>query len=199
MTDQQTIEIYDQNVARYRKLVDKLPELKSVAHFVSEMHQGAVILDLGCGVGTAAAALRAEGLVPVCVDASAAMVKAANDDFDLDARVASFSDLDDDAVYDGAWANFSLLHASKADFPNHIRAIYRALKPGGLFFIALKTGNGEKRDAMGRFYAYYQEEELIGILTENGFLPGHQIGGASRGMTGDLEEWIGIYSRKPGP
>ena len=99
-------------------------------------------------------------------------------------------------TYDGVWANFSLLHASKSDFPHHIEAIYRALKPEGLFFIALKTGDGEKRDTLGRFYAYYQQEELTSILNGAGFKTDHIISGASRGMEGTVEPWIGIYAHK---
>jgi len=196
MTDARTVDVYNANVARYRALVDKLPELESVAGFVSRLPAGAVVLDLGCGVGTSASEFRRHGLNPVCVDASQEMVNAANDAFDLGAKVASFADLDDIDTYDGVWANFSLLHASKSDFPHHIEAIYRALKPEGLFFIALKTGDGEKRDTLGRFYAYYQQEELTSILNDAGFKTDHIISGASRGMEGTVEPWIGIYAHK---
>jgi predicted TPR repeat methyltransferase len=196
MTDAQTIEVYNQNVERYRELVDKLPDLKTITHFVSELQRGALVLDLGCGVGTAAAQMRDKGLDPVCVDASSEMVKAANDVFDLGATVASFAAVTEIEVYDAVWANFTLLHATKADFPGHIAAVHRALKQNGLFFIALKTGHGERRDAMGRYYAYYTQDELVNILTSCGFKTGHKLGGASRGMAGSVDEWVGIYCRK---
>ena len=144
MTDNQTLNVYDENVDTYRQLVDKLPELESITHFTSLLSPRALILDLGCGVGNAAAQMRDQGFQLVCVDGSPEMVKAANDAFSLNATTALFSDLDAVAQYDGVWANFSLLHAAKADFPTYLQAVHTALKPGGLFFISLKTGTGEK-------------------------------------------------------
>ena len=173
MTDNRTLNVYDNNVETYRRLVDKLPELESISQFTSRLSPGALILDLGCGIGNAAAQMRDQGFQLVCVDGSPEMVKAANDAFSLNATTAFFSDLDAIALYDGIWANFSLLHAAKADFPRYLKAIHTALKPGGLFFISLKSGKGEKRDQLGRFYAYYQEDELENLLLQTGFTPEH--------------------------
>ena len=196
MTDNQTLNVYDNNVEPYRRLVDKLPELESISQFTGRLSPGALILDLGCGIGNAAAQMRDQGFQLVCVDGSPEMVKAANDAFSLNATTAFFSDLDDIALYDGVWANFSLLHAAKADFPTYLKAIHTALKPGGLFFISLKSGKGEKRDQLGRFYAYYQEDELEDLLLQTGFRPEHTRHGALRGMAGDVEDWFGVLSWK---
>jgi SAM-dependent methyltransferase len=194
MTDNQTLNVYDDNVETYRRLVDKLPELESISQFTGRLSPGALILDLGCGIGNAAARMRDRGFQLVCVDGSPEMVKAANDAFSLNATTAFFSDLDAIALYDGIWANFSLLHAAKADFPTYLKAIHTALKPGGLFFISLKRGKGEKRDQLGRFYAYYQEDELENLLLQTGFKPEHTRRGALRGMAGDVEDWFGVLS-----
>ena len=196
MTDKQTLNVYDYNVESYRRLIDKLPELESITQFTNRLSPGALILDLGCGVGNSAAQMRDQGFSLVCVDGSPKMVKAANDTFSLNATRAFFSDLDAISHYDGIWANFSLLHAPKADFPKHLKAIHTALKPGGLFFISVKTGEGEKRDKLGRFYAYYREEELETMLLKGGFTLEQKRRGALRGMTGDLEDWISILNWK---
>ena len=196
MTDNQTLNVYDDNVETYRRLVDKLPELESVSQFTGRLSPGALILDLGCGIGNAAAQMRDQGFQLVCVDGSPEMVKAANDAFSLNATTAFFSDLDAIALYDGIWANFSLLHAAKTDFPTYLKAIHTALKPGGLFFISLKSGKGEKRDQLGRFYAYYQEDELENLLLQTGFTPENTRRGALRGMAGDVEDWFGVLSWK---
>ena len=196
MTDKQTLAVYDDNVETYRRLIDKLPELESISQFTSRLSPGALILDLGCGVGNAAAQMRDQGFSLVCVDGSPKMVKAANDTFSLNATTAFFSDLDAITHYDGIWANFSLLHAPKKDFPTHLKAIHTALKPGGLFFISLKTGEGEKRDKLGRFYSYYGEKELETMLLKGGFTLEQKRRGALRGMSGDLEDWISILNWK---
>ena len=197
MTDKQTIDTYNANVSAYRALVDKLPEIKHIQHFVSLVPPGATILDFGCGVGNAAAEMKKAGLNLVCVDASAEMVRTARELFGVAATVSTFADLDAVQAFDGVWANFSLLHAPKADFAGHLNAIHTALKPGGLFFIALKIGDGGHRDKLGRLYAYYREEELDEILQNCGFIPGEKRFGALKGMAGDVEDWIGVFSRKP--
>jgi predicted TPR repeat methyltransferase len=196
MSDKETIEVYNQNVEKYRALVDKLPNTKSLKSFMGRFDAGANILDFGCGVGDSAAAMRAVGLRPVCRDGSVEMVKTANELYQLNASVALFSELNDNSVYDGVWANFSLLHASKSEFPYLISALHTSLKPKGWLFVGLKLGNGESRDKFGRHYAYYQEDELDAILIKAGFAVDEKIYGKSKGMAGTDEPWIGGFYQK---
>lgn len=196
MSDKETIEVYNQNVEKYRALVDKLPNTKTLKSFMGRFDAGANILDFGCGVGDSAAAMRAVGLRPVCRDGSVEMVKTANELYQLNASVALFSELDDNSVYDGVWANFSLLHASKSEFPYLISALHKSLKPKGWLFVGLKLGNGESRDKFGRHYAYYQEDELDAILIKAGFAVDEKIYGKSKGMAGTDEPWIGGFYQK---
>ena len=196
MSDKETIEVYNQNVEKYRALVDKLPNTKTLKSFMGRFDAGANILDFGCGVGDSAAAMRAVGLRPVCRDGSVEMVKTANELYQLDASVALFSELDDDGVYDGVWANFSLLHASKSEFPYLISALHKSLKPKGWLFLGLKLGNGESRDKFGRLYAYYQEDELDAILIKASFAVDEKIYGKSKGMVGIDEPWVGGFYQK---
>ena len=148
------------------------------------------MLDLGCGPGTASAHMRAAGLVPDPVDASEGMIAVAKEKHGLNARLGRFEDVDGDAVYDGVWANFSLLHAPRSDMPKYLSAVHRALKPGGAFHIALKAGEGEERDRIGRFYTYYTEAELTGLLQDAGFTPGPYRRGRDKGLSGDDADWI---------
>ena len=196
MSDKQTIEVYNQNVEKYRALVDKLPNTKTLKSFMSRFKAGANILDFGCGVGDSAAAMRAEGLLPICRDGSAEMVRTANELYHLDASIALFSELDDNNIYDGVWANFSLLHALKSEFPHLIAALHKSLKPGGWLFVALKLGSGETRDKFGRHYAYYEADELDAILIKAGFAVDEKIYGKSKGMAGTDEPWIGGFYQK---
>ncbi|CAI8375728.1 MAG: Uncharacterised protein [Alphaproteobacteria bacterium UBA4588] len=196
MNDKQTIEVYNQNVEKYRALVDKLPNTKTLKSFMSRFKAGANILDFGCGVGDSAAVMRAEGLLPVCRDGSVEMVRTANDLYQLDASVALFSELVDNNIFDGVWANFSLLHARKSEFPNLISALHTSLKPHGWLFVALKLGDGEMRDKFGRHYAYYEEDELDSILIKAGFATDEKIYGKSKGMAGTDEPWIGGFYQK---
>ena len=154
------------------------------------MKEHGSVLDLGCGPGTASVLMQNSGLRVDPVDASIEMVKLANNLYDLKARQAEFLDIRGEDIYDGVWANFSLLHVPKSEFKNHIKALYRILKPNGFFNIGMKLGEGERRDQIGRFYAYYSEIELTEILINAGLDICETYYGEEMGLVGSIEPWI---------
>ncbi len=101
-------------------------------------------------------------------------------------------------IFDGIWANFSLLHAARSDLPRYLAAIAHALKPGGVFHIGMKTGQGTKRDGLGRRYTYVGDTELTGLLTGVGLIPFARWTGEGKGLSGDVEPWLVIQARKDG-
>jgi hypothetical protein len=80
--------------------------------------------------------------------------------------------------------------------PRHLESIARALKPSGIFHIGLKTGTGEKRDAIGRFYAYYEDAELTALLASAGFDVIARRTGEEAGLDGTIAPWIILLTRK---
>ena len=197
MVDKQTVTIYDQNIATYKKMVDKLPDIKPLNAFIDALQAGAYVLDWGSGPGYLAAEMRARGLRPLCVDASSKMVEAAQNDYQLDAKQAEFSHLNENQIYDGIWANFSLLHVERAAFFSHISAAATALVPSGVFYVSVKLGKGQERDELGRFYTYFNHDELEEILGQSGFEIVDKFTGKSKGMVGKLEEWVGLLAKMP--
>ena len=197
MADKQTVTIYNQNIATYKKMVNKLPDIKPLNAFIDALQAGAYVLDWGSGPGYLAAEMRARGLRPLCVDASREMVEAARNDYQLDAKQAEFSHLNENQIYDGIWANFSLLHVDRAAFFSHISAAAAALVPSGVFYVSVKLGKGQERDDLGRLYSYYGEDELEEILGQSGFEIAEIFTGKSKGMAGKLEKWIGILAKMP--
>lgn len=179
--DARTLAAYDARAQDYaRQFRAKAPD-SDLQAFMALLPPGARVLDLGCGPGTASAFLRAAGFVPDPVDASAAMVEMANDRHGIGARQATFDDIEAQAAYDGVWANFSLLHAPRADLPRHLAALHRALKAGGALHLGMKTGEGEGRDRLDRFYTYYSRAALEAQLAGAGFTviavrEGHEVG-----------------------
>jgi len=188
--DAETIAIYDRKVADYLEMISDGWDDPSVAAFLARLSPGAAILDLGCGPGKTAAAFRKMGFQVDAVDASAEMVRLARERFDIPARQAAFADITGEDAYDAVWANFSLLHAPKANMPNHLAALHLALRKGGILHIGLKIGTGEARDSLGRFYAYYTREELEGLVQDAGFsLLDCQLGRGA-GLSGEISDWI---------
>lgn len=198
MADAETLAVYATRARDYAKrfAADNVgPTLRA---FIDAVPEGARVLDLGCGPGNAAAAMRDAGLTVEAWDASPEMAEVAREIHGLELRVAEFDALDAEAVYDGIYANFSLLHAPKAEMPGHLARIARALRPGGLLHIGLKTGEGERRDALGRLYAYYSDEEITRLLSDAGLEVEVRTTGRSTGLDGTSAPWIILRARKDG-
>ncbi len=195
MSDDKTIAIYDAQVSAYADKTDKInAEDPRLATFVAACPPGGAVLDLGCGPGASAAIMAQAGLHVTAWDASAEMVAQAATHPGVTARQAVFDDLTDQTVYDGIWANFSLLHAPRADFPRHLAAIHRALRPGGVLMIGMKLGTGEARDGLGRFYTYYTQEALMTHLTQAGFtIIDHKLGSGT-GLDGSVSDFISVHA-----
>lgn len=190
--DDETMAVYAAEAGRYADLTgERSPELDV---FLGLVTPGGRILDLGCGPGHDAAVMAGRGFLVDAVDASAEMVAEARARHGLEARVAGFDDIDAEAAYDGVWASFSLLHAPKADMPGHLHRLHRALRPGGRIMVGLKTGAGEKRDRLGRFYGYYTRDELVGLMQEAGFTVTSEVVGADAGLDGAVAPWIMVQA-----
>ena len=198
MSDQQTLAVYDAKIDDYKKLTfGSTP--RALLQFIEALPENAHALDLGCGPGFAAADMARRGVAQVtATDASAEMAAAAAQHPGVTARCETYDAIPGVATYHGIYANFSLLHATRDEFHRHIDACYTALHPGGILHLGLKTGTGEKRDGLGRFYTYYTRDELAGILTDAGFDIFWERTGEEKGLAGPVEPFILIQARKDG-
>ncbi len=195
--DDQTIRVYGSEAARYADVTKDAGKDPVLRLFLDHLAPSSSILDLGCGPGIASGTMAAEGHAVTATDATPEMVALAEAQPGVTARLAKFDDIDEVAAYDAIWANFSLLHAPRADLPRHLAALVTALKPGGLFHIGMKTGTGEHRDTLGRLYTYVTETELAGLLSAAGLRPFETRTGADTGLDGSVAEWVTILARKP--
>lgn len=193
MIDRETISVYDTQADAYAGKTDayNADDPRLIA-FIAACPPGGRVLDLGCGPGACAATMVRAGLSVEAVDTSDEMVARAGRLTGVNARKATFDDIDGSAVYDGVWANFSLLHAPRDAFPRHLSAIHHALKPGGTLMIGMKLGTGEGRDRIGRFYTYYAAEDLERHLTDAGFTLRSRAFGSGTGLDGAVSDWISV-------
>jgi len=188
--DKETVAVYDKQVADYVELTNTEEPDESLVAFIARLPEQAHVLDLGCGPGASAAAMKEAGLIVDATDASAEMVRVANKLFDLGARVAMFQDIDDVDLYDGIWANFSLLHATEDEFIEILPRLHRALKPDGFLFLGMKIGDGLTRDRLGRRYTYYSENRLTELLSAAGFNNVASQHGEAEGLAGYVEPFV---------
>lgn len=198
MADKRTLDLYDDKAADYADLVGSAEPDAQLRAFMDALPAGADVLDLGCGPAFASVMMRDAGFNPDPVDGSIGMVTMANDRFDIGARQLLFDDIDMVAAYDGVWANFSLLHAERDDLPRHLFALAVALRDGGILHIGMKTGTGNMRDRIDRFYTYVTEAELTGLLEDAGFSVIGTDTGASAGFDGTVAPWVVMRARKNG-
>jgi SAM-dependent methyltransferase len=167
--DDPTIAFYDETAGAYADWSTPARPGRTLAAFMDSLPPGGSALDLGCGAGWAAGAMAAKGFAVEAMDASARLAEEARRRHGISVRVARFEDLDAVARYDGVWALFSLLHMPKRAMPGVLARVHAALKPGGRLYLGLKAGDGEGRDRLGRFYAYYRPDEITGLLQDAGF------------------------------
>lgn len=191
MADKETLRVYDAKAADYAKLIDSdTKENPYLERFIARLPTGGRVLDLGCGPGLAATRMANAGLQVDAMDGSAEMVAMAAQHDGVTAWQATFDQITGTDIYDGIWANFCLLHASKEAMPHHLAAMVTALKPGGAFHIGMKLGSGTQRDAIGRHYSYYSEPELITLLGAAGLTAGETDHGRTVGLDGTEADWI---------
>ena len=188
--DERTIAAYDARAGAYAERFDAAGPDRNLQDFIAALATGARVLDLGCGPGNASAFMRAAGLKPDPIDASAKMVALANARHAIGARLATFDDIGGVGEYEAVWANFSLLHAAAGDLPRYLAALARALKPGGLLHIGIKTGSGAARDRIDRYYTYVTRRELLELLAGAGFSVTAISEGRETGLAGTDDPFI---------
>lgn len=165
--------------------------------FLDRLPPGGRVLELGCGGGQDAGRIKARGFSVDATDATPAMVRKANERWNVGARVMAFGELEAEAAYDGVWAHASLLHCPRAALADVLARIDRALRPGGWFFASYKLGDAEGRDALGRFYNFPSADWLA---AQYGAIPGWQIVDTRRYQAGGFDnverDWIDLIARK---
>jgi ubiquinone/menaquinone biosynthesis C-methylase UbiE len=154
----------------------------------------ASILDVGCGPGRDSAHFNSLGHLSVGMDISIGMLREAAQRTDGnyvqgDMTVLPFAP----ASFDAAWMSASLLHIPRSSATDVLAQVYTILESGGVLFIALKKGEGEvweEREGL-RFFTFYQEEEITGLLKKARFDIIKQWTNAT-----PKQEWINVLARK---
>ena len=190
----QTLDYYNRVATDYS---DKFAggETPFLAQFIDQLLSGQLVLDLGCGPGHCARDMANAGLRVEAIDGAAEMVELAKRHPGVIANQAMFDELDHQNRYDAIWANFSLLHAPRAQFPDCLARIYAALKPNGLFHIGMKLDQDDGVDRLGRHYTYYRLDELKEFLNRAGFEVVRQELSSGKGMAGNDEPCAILWSR----
>jgi SAM-dependent methyltransferase len=157
--DEATLRFYRENASAYaeREITSRRVRL---GLFLALLSPGAAILELGCGAGVDTAEMLAQGFDVAATDGSPEMAAEASRRLGRPVGTLFFHDLDEVEAYDGVWANACLLHVPRNELAQILKLIWRALKPGGVFYASFKTGDAEGRDRFNRYYNYPSEDWL---------------------------------------
>ncbi|MFY9484659.1 MAG: class I SAM-dependent methyltransferase [Patescibacteria group bacterium] len=180
----ETIATYDRTADVYAAgTVDEVRKTRPMAEWFIERLGGKKVIEIGCGPGYDAKHFSEHGLALTAIDLSAGFVAMAAKRapkarvLKMDMRHLKFPP----HGFDGIWAMASFLHVPKLEGEKTLRGFKRVLKPGGLLFISVKIGQGEKviskkrygggvRNHGGiKFFAYYSERGFKQLLKRCGF------------------------------
>ncbi len=172
-----TIQTFDETAEDYQKNTDNLAPTKLLDKFVNCLPKQAKVLDVGCGPGRDADYLQKQGLEIFGVDASQKMIELARQrnkevSFEvMDMRELNFAPKN----FDGVWASASVFFVDKETVKKVFAKIKEIMKKDGILFVSVKEGEGEifspddRYGGRDKFYAYYQEAEIKGLLEAAGF------------------------------
>jgi SAM-dependent methyltransferase len=194
--DDATLQFYRRNAEAYakREITSRHARLTK---FLALLPPGAAILELGCGAGDDSAEMLARGYDVTPTDGSPEMADVASRRIGRPVKTLLFHDLDAVEAYDGVWANACLLHVPRDQLASVLALIHRALKPGGAFYASYKSGDGDGRDALDRYYNYPTEDWLRATYAQAGEWSDLSIEtGEVRGFDDAMAEMLFVFARK---
>ncbi|MBI3334366.1 class I SAM-dependent methyltransferase [Candidatus Pacearchaeota archaeon] len=164
----QTLRSYTNHARIFAEKFKRLTDVHRRYEFGYFMHilKGNKILDVGCGAGDHTLYFQLCNFDCQGIDFCPAMVALCHEQ-GVRAQVMNMESLMFDAsTFDGIWAVTSLLHVPRARVPGVIAGFSHILKPGGIVYVCVKEGFGERlipdtHDlTTQRFFSYWQEHEL---------------------------------------
>lgn len=139
---------------------------------------GERILDLGSGAGQDTLTLKRYGVHVQGMDISEEMLAVAEQTVGgVSFQKGDFRNLPyPDDMFDGIWANMSLLHLMKKDLPVALSQVRRVLKDTGVLYASFLT-EGEDGFIDDLYYAFYSADDLHRIFEQSGFTIFDEVAG----------------------
>ncbi len=163
---ERTIRFYDQNAAQYFQDTVQVDMSESRELFLRHVPPGGRIVDVGAGSGRDLKYFRENGFEAEGIDASRELCRLASAYAGAEVRCQRIQDWQPHGLYDGIWANASLLHLSLDEIRAFLRQVHPHLKPRGVLYFSMKKGIPAGYDPRGRYFTHFSEEILRQWLAE---------------------------------
>lgn len=109
-------------------------------------------MDAGCGVGRDTKHFLSKGHLVTAFDASEKMVELAVKETGVKVMHSTFQELNFENMFDGVWAQASLLHVSYDMMREIYQKIHQSLKQNGIFYASYKYGDSYMTTPERDFY-----------------------------------------------
>lgn len=158
-----SIEYYNKNSAEYFDHTIDIDMQELWDSFTEYLPEGGSILDLGCGSGRDSSYFISKGFDVTAMDASEEMCDLASIHIGQDVLNLSFTEMDFDQVFDGVWANASLLHVPSNEIEDIFIKVINSLKVNGILYMSFRYGDFEgERDY--RYFKDYRTRDLKELI-----------------------------------
>ncbi len=160
----ETITFYNKNASEYFQTTMQADMSDVYEKFLFHVRPGGRIIDLGAGSGRDIARFKEKGYSVDAIDASAELCKLASDYSGIEVKCQRIQEWDPDDVYDGIWANASLLHLAPEEMKAFLKRVGRYMSDTGVLFCSLKSGIKTGPDENGRFFVNYSIEKIENLV-----------------------------------
>ena len=184
-------DFYDHHADAYFKRTVFVDPSSFLMPFVRALPENAAVLDIGCGSGRDLLWLKNRGFSPIGLERSPGLVRLARRHSGCEVICGDFETYDFSSLLFGALlAAGSLVHIPHHRLAPVMGNICAALRPGGIFYISLKEGQGAKTDHVGRTFYLWQTPALMEIFKKQRLLVRHQSHTLS--VLNSKDPWLGF-------
>ena len=155
-----TIDYYNNNSQVFYDRTINANMTDSYEKFLKYLPEKAHILDAGCGVGRDTKYFLSKEHAVSAFDASQKMVELAIKETGMQVMHSTFQELNFSNMFDGVWAQASLLHIPYDATRDIYQKIHRSLKPNGVFYASYKHGDSYIETPERDFYNMNKEKVM---------------------------------------
>ncbi len=163
-----TIRYYDHNAQQYFR--DTVHVDMSACHdmFLRYVIPGGTIVDVGAGSGRDLKYFRDKGYRVEGIDASGKLCRLASAYAGAEVRCVRIQEWEPQRMYDGIWANASLLHLTMEEIGVFLLRVHDHLKAEGVIYFSVKKGVLAGYDSHGRYFTGFSEGDFQQFVDECG-------------------------------